>query len=141
MKVFLLCPSMNDKHLQAEWLTALHRSCLLLNSLLDKESKTSNRGKDTCLHHSELELREEAHKEVHKEAHLGRAKERQSHSFWWWYGHRPQEHRPPPLHSRAWARTPAGHAHLRYQPAVGEGAFVSHSGSPEGPLQPCPTAH
>ncbi|KAK1340494.1 hypothetical protein QTO34_019064 [Cnephaeus nilssonii] len=39
-----------------------------------QESKISNRGKDTCLYHSELELREEAHKEVHKETHLGRAK-------------------------------------------------------------------
>lgn len=31
---------------------------------------TKSRGKDTCLYHSELELGEEADKEVHKETHL-----------------------------------------------------------------------
>lgn len=76
-----------------------------------QESTIRNREKDTRLNHSKLELREEAHKEVHEETHLGRAKERQSHSFLVCYVHYPQKHRLPPLHSRCThaccAHTPA----------------------------------
>lgn len=71
-----------------------------------QESTIRSCEKDTCLHHSELELREKAHKEVHKETHLGRAKALVT-PLPGVVRALPSKARLPPLRSRCWARTPA----------------------------------
>lgn len=132
--------SFNDKHLKTEWLIiALHRSCLLFNSFLDKKAQSETVKRIHVCTTPNLSCVKRRTKKSTKRP-TWEEQRRVSHTASWCVTGTALKSTDFP-HCIHGARTPAAHAHLRYQPAVGGWAFVSHSGSAEALLQPCPTAH
>lgn len=105
-KVLPLCSLTIMKYLKPEWRINSSSEIIFTGKLISaQESRlqvltsgnTENREKDTGLHHSELELGEEARKEVHEETHLWKISQPPGV---------PSEHRLPLPACSAWPHAP-----------------------------------